>query len=223
MHFRSLISLFAVSAMAAGALGQISPSGGGYLFRLKYTPGEVLNYKLTASVPGSTTQGMSMAMKMKVLSVTNGIAHIQATSSSTANGRSFNMPAQDIKIDTLGKSTGGGMAGAAFNCPAKPIKVGDTWSGDLPGMNGKAMGVQTHLTFKAIKVINGRKEALLGIKIQFSGQMQGSGDGTIQLDAADGQIRLLTFDMNITANMPQGQGQPPKPTNIHATTTMTRV
>ena len=220
MHFRTAFSILAACFIASAALGQVSKVGNRYLFRVKYTKGEVLNYKMIASDPGMNAD-VTMPIKVRVSSVSHGVADVFYSTSVAVNGHVGPSQEQEVLVDSLGQALDGSTT-TLITFPAKPIRIGDSWSAALPGSQ-MLDGVRGKFTFAGLRLVGGVNEAIVNIKLNFTGAMHGSGEGRAQIDAADGQVRLMVFNVLMTAKIPAMQGQPSRTSSIRATTTMKRV
>src|SRR5688572_7694840 len=96
--------------VAANGAAQITKSGNGYLFRMKYAKGQTAKYAMDvkASIKnpqtGKTqTMDMSMPMVSKVTAVSGGTGTIQATVGpvkALVDGKPFNLPNNQPKTQT---------------------------------------------------------------------------------------------------------------------------
>ena len=205
--------LLAVAALTAGGQvnAQITPQGGGYLFRQKFTAGENLNYPMTidssasVAMPGGSAYKVQTALHLSVLSVKNGIANVKVTTDGvTMNGKAMQKgQSATVKIDSRGQMTGGsdkgaGRGGVAPVFPQGPIKIGDSFEaegGMMSGMNG--ISAKTTFRLVGFKTYNGQKVAQLAIKSSVSGKMSAGTTGFLLISMADGQVLSGRTDTNM--------------------------
>ena len=222
--------LMAAAALFAGigANAQVTPKGGGYIFRQKFTPGEKINYAVNVSasvpgMPGAPTGGaykMQMNVRMNVLSVQNGIANVKVISDGmTLNGKTAQKGQSALlKIDSRGQTTGGGGRGGGVSpiFPQGPVKVGDTFASESGGVTSMG-GVNTKTTFRfaGLKTYQGVKVAQLTLLSNMTGGtggIKGGTNGFMLISMADGQVVSGRTDssmnlgqtgkgMNVTSHM----------------------
>ncbi len=199
-----------------GANAQVTPQGGGYLFRQKFTVGQKLNYPIdVSSTVGGTMSGtgaykMQMAIHMSVLGVKNGVATVRVSSDGmTMNGKTVpeaknTSKTATVKIDSRGQMIGDsakggeGRGGLSPIFPQGPIKIGESFAA-LGGITNGMGATQTKTTFRLVgfKDYNGQKVAQLALKSDASGQMSGATSGFMLISMADGQIVSGRTDTNM--------------------------
>ena len=217
------LALATLCGLAALGAAQVTKVGNGYDIKVKYAPGKTYNYALNTAVnmmggPSGTPRGqnVNMVLKQKVLSVTKGVATIQASSSGGPQGST---PPQTIKVDSRGKVVGGQSQFSFLNgFPARPLKVGETWKATTslpmgPAGSGKA---NVAYTFRGMKNVGGKSVAQIDYRVTMAGAIAMTGSGTSYLAASDGQLvsSMLTGNMNINtaamgARPAQGRPAPP--------------
>ena len=207
--------LLGTAALMAGGKvnAQITPQGGGYLFRQKFTAGEKINYPMdinssaSGSMPGAGSYKIQMAVHLSVLSVQNGIANVRVTSDGMMmNGKAMQKgESATVKINSRGQTIGGGKGRGAISpiFPQGPVKIGDTFASE-GGITSGAGGISTATTFRLVgfKVYNGQKVAQLAIKSNTSGKVAGATTGFMLISMADGQVVSGRTDTNM--NLAQG-------------------
>lgn len=200
------------TAILAGSVrseAQVSPSGGGYLMRMKFVKGASASYTMatTMTMPGAKQpQTMTMPLSMRVVDVKNGIG--------TVAYKVGPMPGQQkateatVKMDSRGNTVGeknpiiSGVSG--MELPQKPVKVGETWkvNGTVPSMIGQ-MNTQSTYKFRGLKNVSGKQVALIDVTVSgSSGKIRFSGGGQMQLMASDGSL----FAVNMTQKVATEQG-----------------
>ncbi len=190
-------------AIASSALAQVTKSGPGYLFRVKWAKGTI-NYSLDSTVGGMPSTKGSGSMKiaapvvLTVASVRNGVADLSVRTGPISMNGNVVMQAttQKIQADQYGKPIGGGGKSSQVlpaGLPTGPVKVGQTWSASVPlagPMAGKK--VTAKYTFVGLQDVGGRQCAKLNMILTGAS----TGSGTYYLTVADG----LMFQMNMNLN-----------------------
>jgi hypothetical protein len=231
--FAQSFAVGALLATAAFSSAQVTKSGNGYLFKVKYQAGKETAYKVdTNTAFGGQKMNILMSYTQKVQSVKNGIAKVDLTMSPpTMNGQTMatgqQMQTASMSVDTLGKTVDGMNAnpGGSMNFAAKPIPIGGTWSGktSLGAVAGKGGSVDA--TYKLVKITTyrGKSVAVIQSSMKMTGMGAMSGSGVSYVDMADGSL----IDSNLTMNvaMPAGAAGAAggdKPMNITAKIIITR-
>lgn len=197
----------ALFALAFGAAttgqSQISPQGGGYLLRIKYTKGEKAKYIMKISSP-MMKQPMTMTMMQSTKAVNGTSATVDYDISSPQGG----MGSQKVTVDVdnrgrvLKTSAPGGDQLNNVQLPEKPIRIGETWSGDVSSKGGMA-GIKMKSLYKLVGVKNMGGGQCAQIAVSMSGgnaQMKIDGSGTIYLRMKDGSIETTSLATNVTMN-----------------------
>lgn len=205
--------------MAIGAQAQITSGAAGYTFRVKYTPGKTVSNQMTITsginMGGAGAKPMNfvmdMPMKMKCTGQKGDVYTVQTTSGPmTMNGKPApgNAKAQTMtmKVNSKGQIVEGGggqeMNFANVKMPDKPIKVGQSWKGTVNLPQGQGT-VDATYTFKAVKAVNGKQCAVIGVAMTLNGGMgKMSGTGSMNLLMADGLP--LNMNMNMNGNVNPG-------------------
>jgi hypothetical protein len=227
MQIPTRIGLLTVALLFCGlsVRAQVTPSGGGYLFRLKHVKGAKTRYLMTQNisspaVPGGASR-VALIMTQNVLDVKDGIATIRTEiGGMTINGKPAPKEATaqvpksvEIKVNDQGKvisgQSVGGLDPSSFggNLPKKPIKVGETFTDtqSVPSQMGK-MTIKVSTTLVGIKSVGNRKVAQM--KVTLSGDqspMQIKGSGTMLIDMADGAPINVNMTQNMSGSAPNGQ------------------
>ncbi len=218
-HFLA-IGLVAVASLSQA---QVSKSGNGYLFRMKYTKGSTLSYAVASTVSGLGANGqpikVNLPMVWKVANVANGIATIDTLVGPVTMGGSQMGQAEKnrIQIDSKGKLTGQAGTGQQVTptFPDKPVRIGQSWTAAAPvelPMQGQQKVTATY-TFKGIRTVAGKQVAELAVKT--TGQATGS--GTMYLLASDGSLFRSSLVLNLKM---QSAGN--APTTYKVTANITR-
>lgn len=221
MKFTVGITLVGLST--ALSLGQITPSGGGYLLRTKYVKGQHFRYVMrTSTKMGANAMNFEAPMTIQVANVSNGVADLTSTfGPATMQGQQIPATKAAMKVDSRGRAVAGGANGLSATFPEKPVKVGETWTGDFNMAKAGAVGeAKAIYTFKGLKAGASGKVAEIGVSINTknstsqAGSMVSKGLGTMLLNAGDGQLVSLVINMTIT--MGGGKGAKPMvlPTSI---------
>ncbi len=195
-----------VTCLAAGASAQVSKSGPGYLFKMKYRVGTT-KYGMNVNVknvPGATGGAMTISgpLMVKVESVKGTLANLAITTGPLAmNGKPMiKATTQKVQADEKGKQFGGtgSVQGLPSGLPQRPVKVGETWQAEVPITSGMMSGQKVSATYKfvGIKAVGAIQCAQLNMTM--SGAT--SGTGTTYLNTADCQ--LVRMSMNMTMQMP---------------------
>lgn len=233
------IGLVALSAFASvPADAQITQKGDAYLFRMKWTKGQKVNYNIAINTkmgagapkgaPGAMTMNMPFSMhctdvKNNVFTINAKIGPMTGVPGMKPGDSTQNMT---IKMDNRGKTVGGSMGGQSLsqvglsqsNYPEKPIKVGQSWSADLPNA-APGMSVKGTYTLRGIKTVNGKQVAEIAMKLSASNaQMKMSGGGVMLALMSDGTI----LSMKSTQSMTIGAAGGSKPMKMDMTMNLSR-
>lgn len=208
-RFVFFVGLF-VAGLSAQASAQITASGGGYLFRMKFKPGTTISYSMVA---GGNAQGqafsMNTPMTTKVKSFSGGIGTLDykiGPIKMMVNGKSMG-PGQTqnltLKMDSRGNvvgGTGGNSPGGTIGLPAKPIKVGGTWSATTKTNTGMGMPMDVAATYRFIgfEKLGGINAAKIGISMKGKGSASVTGGGTMWLSVADGSMIKTMTSMKVS-------------------------
>ena len=221
-------TLLVASLLGVAAIGsaQVTKVGAGYDLKVKHVAGQKIGYTtniaitfppaMAKQVPGGN-QKIAARLAQRTLSVANGVATIEMTSTGGPGG---NAKPQTVKMNNRGKIVGG--VGQQFSFlsgyPAKPLKVGETWRAQsaLPGLPG-GQKADVVYTFRGVKAVGGKQVAQIDYTVASKGQMSVTGRGTTYLTASDGQILSSTLNGAIAVPGPGG-----KPMQIKMTVTMKR-
>ncbi len=213
---------------ATAALPQISKSGNGYLFRMKFTKGVISKYQMTAttSLPTGGSMPFSTPFSQKVLSVANGVATVEFTvGPPVVNGQAQGKPTiQTLKLDSKGKIVGGSASQQVSNItfPDKPVGIGGTWSGEMAGPGQMGAGGKLTATYKlvAVKKVGNLDVAVVSSTVKGGGSgMTITGSGESMLRLSDGSLQSSNIKMTVT--MPGQNGG--KPMILNSTVTVKRV
>jgi hypothetical protein len=208
------VALFglALSVAAQPATSQVTRSGSGYLFRVKYTKGARLDYQLISVWPKparpSDPKRMEGPLSMTVLDVAGGVAtiRVEAGPFSLDGRRDLARPnTMQLKMDNRGKIVEGGAGMSqlsGIHLPEKPLKIGESFvaTNVVPVQSIKIV-VKAHCTFVGFKTINGRRAAELKLSLSSTGLAPTKGTGTQYIDAADGQMLSAQIDQTATASV----------------------
>ena len=222
--------LIGAALAAASTFGQVTPMGGGYDFKMRFTPGQTMRYQISTDVqmagqPMKTVQ----TLNQKVLAVKNGVATIEVSTTMTptsTGGAPQTIPAtkKTLRMDAKGKVVGGdaGMSSPTASLPLKPVRVGESWSSQVPvpGMPGGMANVTS--TFRGLKSVNGQQVAEVAFRMNMSGRYSMNGTGTSLILVKDGQTLSNTMNAAMTMPNPQG-GAGAKPMKINIAFMMKRV
>jgi hypothetical protein len=210
---RNRTLLFAFAGLSAFLLGcetsqaQVTKQGTGYQFRMKFTRGQTIKYRLNASVPyPGQPKPITIASQVvqSVQSVSNGVAALNVKVGPTVlNGKTMTEApiTSSAKLNNLGKPIGAANGSAAFTTyPVNPVKVGGTWSSTVPlaGLGGSAAA-----TFKLVglKSVYGKQVAELAVTLKATGKQKATGGGTMLVLTSDG----MPLKMSMTLKMADPQ------------------
>ncbi len=181
-----ICSLLVGACLAAGSYGQISKANGGYLFRIKYFPGEVLRFETLSTVDnvGNASKGVvvKVPMMMNVRSIAKGIASVDLTMGVGKLGSAVVSEAQTVRIqlDDKDSSKFGGVS-----VPLKPVKIGSTWTATRPvTLGGQMKPLEAVYRFAGLKTVNGTDVAV----ITYSLKGVANGSGTMMLLVKDASL-----------------------------------
>lgn len=226
----------AVLSLATVGAAQITKSGAGYDFKVKYAPGATYNYNLATAIkmsggPQGTPPGqtVNMLLKQQVVSTKNGITTLRVTSSGGPGGA---QPPQTVQVNNRGKIISGAGANSGFNFlsgfPARPVKVGERWTSQtsLPMGPMGAGKANVAYIFRGLKNVNGKPAAQIDFTITMAGAAALRGSGTAFLNQADGQLinSAMKGAMTISPSAMGGASRPGvKPMTIGLNVNMKRV
>jgi hypothetical protein len=204
----------------AGAMdladGQVTPSGGGYLFRMKHTPGKQHRYSMRLETAGPKVPNgkivQEMPFRWEVVSVSKGLASMRMVFEASAGQKGAEAPALEMKMDSRGKatntSTGKPFQRLGVLFPAKPLKVGGSFTAkaNQPSTSIGMAAVSDVYTFKGIRKVGNRKVAVVAVRSKVSSaSVKGGGTGTMLIDVADGYLARYDYRHRFTATL---QGRP---------------
>lgn len=230
MNIRALFLAGATLAIAAQGFPQVTKQGNGYLFRMKFAPGQVITYRTqVSSNAGGMKMNMSMPMRQTVKSVTGNRATLEMRiGPMTMNGRQMNtggpaVQTQTVTIDSTGRANGG-QTGLQLSLPQRPIPIGGTWTAELPmgGMMGPSN--TTRATYRLVRLTkrNGRDVAEIAMTVTTTGPQALRGSGTQFVSVADGQLVYSNLQLNMTITPPAQQGAKAGPQKVSTTVVTTR-
>ena len=188
-------------------MAQITKLGNGYLFRVRYSAGQVLNFDTvtTSASKGSAATRISFKtpMTMKVLSVTKGIANLEITMQPTTMSGSKTpiLPKNVVNVQldernqTLNKSV---IPNQQVTYPVHAIKPGARWKAILPIKNPVTGGIEKmdgEYLFAGVQQLNGQSVAI----ITYSLAGFARGQGTMKLLTRDGSMYGNETFMSLTA------------------------
>jgi len=203
--FRLLASFVIFGGVAAGCLAQIAQKKGGFIFRVHYTPGQVLKLDSTMTFinRGSDPAGtVKASTTLKVLTVSKGIANVEmlVTPGVLAGTKTQVTPAQKmvLRLDDKNRSAdkkelGGGM----IALPARPMNPGSTWKTYLPlkDPSGVIQTLTAIYRFSGISNENGHQVAV--VTYILSGFANGT--GAMKLLVKDGSLYSNITNLSLTS------------------------
>jgi hypothetical protein len=212
MNSPRAIAILTCLCACAFAVPQVTRQGERYRFQLNLKAGQTVRYEVRASmtVPGQSTPiAVTQMLRQRVMSVTNGIARLQVSSSTTVNLPNTQpiTSNEEVRVDRLGRVVGGiGQAQGISRLPANPVRVGDTWSAGVPlgPASGNTRG-NANVTFRflGMKRLEGRDLAEVAITIKSAASVQMTGEGRGYILASDGTPFRLSIKGRTT-----GPGSP---------------
>lgn len=188
---------FVALVLGSSASAQISPVKGGYLFRIKYTPGRVTRYQTTTTAAnvGSSSKGLiiKIPITLTVKSVSKGVAYVRLDEGAgLVNGSPYSKPqSMTIPLDALDSSAFGGP-----KFSSKPVALGGTWTAMRPVQIGGGQPLQLNgvYRFQGVQKKQGHSVAV----ITFDMHGAANGRGTMWLLTDDGSI----FSSDMTLSIP---------------------
>jgi len=186
--------------LAAGASAQISKVNTGYQFRLKYSAGANLHYKLET---GQT----SGPLAFHVLLAGKDLATIQTTVGPFKAGDQ-SIPAQSYKVqvDSRGQVMWSKPSSTAadqlfFRLPINPVPINGVWTSKTNvNMLGGNVQFTTRNKLVGFKELNGKKVAVIQIVITGTGGAGVNGTGTAFLLVSDGTVYSSTTNVELMYN-----------------------
>lgn len=201
----ALVLLFGVAATPNPANAQVAAQGGGYLLRIKWTPGQSYKYDVVTKVSiggkGAKPIEQHSPYVMKVLTVKNGVATLQVKADVSGlvggKGQSIN---NTLKVDSRGKILEGDKSSVGFfELPEKPVKLNTPWTSNQSAQTpvGK-MAIKATYKLTGTKTVNGKKMLVVATTTSgTSSTMNTSGGGTMLVEMKDGMM----FSMDSVQNM----------------------
>jgi hypothetical protein len=186
---KAIATWMLAAGIAACCSAQVTAVKGGYLFRVRYTTGQVLRFetKTTFGNKGSAGAGMTVQVPitLRVLSVAKGVATTSMTmGAGVLNGQPYGKP-QTLKVplDSMDSSSYGGP-----KFSPKPVKIGGTWEAVRPfNLGGQTIPLNGLYRFQGTKTVDGEKVAVVAY------DMKGAANGT-------GTVLFLMSDASIYRN-----------------------
>lgn len=179
--------LAATAMILAAGLGgaQVTPSGSGYLFRVKFTPKEKLTYKIPTTVSGlgKIPLKLNLTMEAKVLKVKNGIADIQGKVISPWTGTQ--PQAHTVQIDSTGHVVGeSALTGFCLAFPKGPLKPGDSFESSVPQANPQGKAVEGQAKYTFVGIVEDHKKQYA--RFEFKSQTKDGPSGAVLVSMTDG-------------------------------------
>jgi len=179
--------VFAAGLLACGN-SQIVKAKDGYLFRVKYSKGQVVKFDTFNSVvsKGNPAAGMTVkvSMTLSVLSVAKGVATVRLTmgAGTLANSTKQMTAPQSVTVQLDSKDSSA-VGGPKF--PNHPVQVGSTWTAVRPvNMGGEVKRLDAVYKFAGIKTVNGKQLAV----VTYSLTGAANGSGTMMLLSTDASL-----------------------------------
>lgn len=196
----------ALLGWANSARAQITKSGAGYLFRVKYAKGQKLNYDMTVTIlipkgmgpQGGGTRTVTGPLRMIVTDVKGTTASIHIDLGPMIVSGKPASPAQkvDLQVDSHGNLTSAkptGLENLFMPLPEKPMKVGEsTTSAKTVAARGKSIKIATVTKFTGVQAVAGRQAAVFISTISAAGA-PGSASGTRAFAVSDGTVVSSTI------------------------------
>jgi|GEM_PF-665549 len=232
----AVLSLLAVGAIGLSSIApaQVTRQGNGYTLRVKYQTGQTIKYTLANSMvtPGakSPAPAMSIPMTIRVVSVTKGVATLEASIGPVpGQGKP---QTQQMKMDSRGRVVGGPAAGlqslSGVAMPDKAVTVGQTWkdTAQVPSPMGP-ISTTTSYKFLGIRTVGGKSVAELSMSMSGKGSsLSMNGSGRLQILVSDGTLYGMTMTQKamLPGNMggPAGGKTPSKPMTFDTLVKITR-
>lgn len=203
--------LFVVACRVASA--QITKEETGYLLRMKFTKGNVVNFLSTTASSGKGLGAQAMTLRVqvstKVLFVANGVADVEyRVSPTTNNGKAITAARRDTsKIDSRGRLTGGTARlqnMGDISLPEEPIPVGGVWKNtETSQAPSGPISIQRTFRFVGFKKVDGKQLAQIEVSLTGGNQeMRATGTGTTMLLVADGS--LFSSTLNLSTSFDRG-------------------
>jgi NMD protein affecting ribosome stability and mRNA decay len=211
MNRRTAWILLGLLAAPSFSDAQVTQQGNKYLFRMKFTKGQKVSYKMTSTSTGMGSQAISTSMTMTttVTDVKNGKATMEvAMGQILMNGKPMGQGGQKqtITVDSTGGNVqGAGMGTVGANFPKEAIAIGDTWKASVPVAAGGAGSGNMQSTYKFVGFTNVNGIRAARITISVSGFSTGS--GTMLVDTRDGS--MISTDITTTTKIPNPNSQQP--------------
>ncbi len=206
---KPLICVLLGATLLSAASGQVTKSGSGYLFRVKYVKGQLVKLATSSTVgnivanPGDkSSKPISMVMKvdmsMKALSIQKGVATMQLTIGPSMVGGMQVQPGQSLTVmlDDRNQSSSSAATSLGLQYPRKPVSVGQTWSA-VTGVNLPGKGISPlkgSYRFSGIKSVSGQQVAV--VTYELGGAAQGT--GTMMMLVKDGTLFSNDTYMSLT-------------------------
>lgn len=188
MRLRRLAAVLGAGLAGGACWAQVTPSGTGWLFRVKFTPKETIVYDIPTTVSNLSSGPLKLKLKLdaKVLSVKGGIATIKGVVTSGLGGFMGGEPKQAVvKINDTGHEVGdSSLAGFCLGFPSKPLHPGDSFMAKVPkaGPNGGVAESEAKYTFAGLETDHGRQLA----RFNFQSKEKDAPAGSVLISTADG-------------------------------------
>jgi hypothetical protein len=210
---------------AASCFGQVTPSKGSYLLRMKFKKGVVrFDTKINQVAPAGKGVSVGMPFVQKIVKVDKGVASMaMVIGPMLLNGKSFGeaQTTQIIRVNSQGmiqgSATTSGQGLTIF--PVKPVKSGDVWSSSItvPSVGSNTATASATYQFVRLTQYLGKPVAELKTKIVSNRGGDISGTGTTLILASDGSLLHSDLQMNFG-----GTGVDGKPTSMRFNVVITR-
>lgn len=189
-----------VLALSVLGSAQVSNTKTGYLFRVKYTKGQLMEYRMTAKQIAKKGPALLITspFSMRVLSVTNGVAEILASEGPVMlNGKQFQpLGTAQGEMDSRFRPVNSDLRNTTFSgmYPERAIKVGQSWTTPFQLQNTGVTGKMV-ATYKLdrFSIVDGQRVAVLKTKIV--GPLAGGGETMVRVSDGTPQRMVLTLGL----------------------------
>jgi hypothetical protein len=204
MKARVCVLFGLLALVVAPVSGQVSKSGGGYLFRMKLVKGASYAYDFSTStaMPGGQPFAMSMNYSMKVTKIdAKGVADVLMTISSPM---SKTPTTQTVKMDSRGQieNQPGMEQFGNVRMPEKALAVGGNWKASQNiGTGANGMKADTTYTFRGLQKVGTVSCAVLDVSSTMKGALAATTSGKMYIEVSNGM--LYKSDLSTTMTMTQ--------------------
>ena len=199
INSKTIVSISLITALANISFGQIVKTNKGYLFHVKYTAGQTIQFDSSNSLDNKNKlaagETVNLPVSISVLSVDKGYATTRISMGAGTIGKNpkpiMSPMSVMVQVDDHNNSKSKDGNSVVTPLPTHPVQIGATWNAVRPvKLAGTLQRLDAVYQFAGPKQINGHEVAVINFRLSGAA----SGSGTMMLLTKDGSLyRNETF------------------------------